>query len=120
MKVLVTGGAGYIGSITATALEEYGHTPIILDSLLTGPLAFTRDRLFYQGDIAERELILKIISDHPDIQCTIHMASRVIVPESVALPYEYCRDNVAKSLDLFDELVQLDRPRIILDRKSVV
>jgi UDP-glucose 4-epimerase len=45
MKVLVTGGAGYIGSITATALEEYGHTPIILDSLLTGPRAFIRDRV---------------------------------------------------------------------------
>ena len=43
MKILVTGGAGYLGSTTAKALEEAGHTPVILDSLLTGPLVFTRD-----------------------------------------------------------------------------
>jgi UDP-glucose 4-epimerase len=120
MKVLVTGGAGYIGSITATALEEYGHTPIILDSLLAGPRAFTRDRIFYEGDIADRELIRKIIAEHPDIQCTIHMAARIVVPESVALPYEYYRDNVAKSLELFDELVQLDRPRVIFSSSASV
>jgi UDP-glucose 4-epimerase len=54
MKVLVTGGAGYIGSTTAKALEEAGHTPIILDSLLTGPLVFVGDRIFYEGDIADR------------------------------------------------------------------
>jgi UDP-glucose 4-epimerase len=120
MKVLITGGAGYLGSITATALEEYDHTPVILDSLLTGPRAFARNRIFYQGNIADRELIQKIISDHPDIECTIHMAARVIVPESVALPYEYYRDNVAKSLELFDELVRLDRPRIIFSSSASV
>ena len=43
MKVLVTGGAGYIGSTTAKALEESGHTPVILDSLLTGPQVFVGD-----------------------------------------------------------------------------
>jgi UDP-glucose 4-epimerase len=120
MKVLVTGGAGYIGSITATALEEYGHTPIILDSLLAGPRIFTRSRIFYEGDVADRELIRKIVAEHPDIQCTIHMAARIVVPESVALPYEYYRDNVAKSLELFDELVQLARPRVIFSSSASV
>jgi UDP-glucose 4-epimerase len=120
MKVLITGGAGYIGSITATALEKYGHMPIILDSLLTGPRTFTNGRIFYEGDIANRELVRNIIADHPDIQCTIHMAARIVVPESVALPYEYYRDNVAKSLELFDELVQLDRPRVIFSSSASV
>ena len=54
MKVLVTGGAGYIGSTTAKALEEAGHTPVIFDSLLTGPRAFVGDRAFYEGDVADR------------------------------------------------------------------
>ena len=110
MKVLVTGGAGYIGSTTAKALEEAGHTPVILDSLLTGPLAFVRDRIFYEGDIADRALLRRVVAEHPDIDATIHMAARIVVPESVEKPYEYYRDNVAKSLELFDELVALGKP----------
>ena len=54
MKVLVTGGAGYIGSTTAKALEEAGHTPVILDSLLPGRGPSSGDRIFYEGDIADR------------------------------------------------------------------
>src|SRR6187401_2397639 len=82
MKVLVTGGAGYIGSVTATALEAAGHTPVILDSLLSGPPSFVADRIFYRGDIADRELLSRIVADHPDLDCTIHMAARVVVGES--------------------------------------
>ena len=104
MKVLVTGGAGYIGSTTAKALEVAGHTPVILDSLLTGPRAFVKDRAFYEGDIADRALLRRIVDEHPDLDCTIHMAARIVVPESVAQPVLYYRDNVAKSLELFDEL----------------
>jgi UDP-glucose 4-epimerase len=120
MKVLVTGGAGYIGSITASALEEYGHTPVNLDSLLTGPRAFARNRIFYQGDIVDRGLIQRIVEEHPDIDCTIHMAARIVVPESMAHPYEYYRDNIAKSLELFDQLVQLQRPRVIFSSSASV
>jgi UDP-glucose 4-epimerase len=120
MKILLTGGAGYIGSITATALEEYGHTPIILDSLLSGPRIFTRNRIFYEGDVADRQLIRQIVAEHPDIDCTIHMAARIVVPESVALPYEYYRDNVAKSLELFDELAELQKQRVIFSSSASV
>jgi len=118
MKVLVTGGAGYIGSITAKALEEAGHTPVVLDSLLTGPLAFVRDRIFYEGDIADRELLRRIVADHPDLDATIHMAARIIVPESVEKPYEYYRDNVAKSLELFDELAALGKHRVLFSSSA--
>jgi len=113
MKVLVTGGAGYLGSITAKALEQAGHTPVILDSLLSGPRAYVGDRIFYEGDIADRELLRRVVAEHPDLDATIHMAARIVVPESVALPYEYYRDNVTKSLEMFDELTALGKPRII-------
>lgn len=118
MKVLVTGGAGYIGSTTAKALEGAGHTPVILDSLLSGPRVFVRDRVFYEGDIADRGLVSRVMRDHPDIACTIHMAARIIVPESVEQPYEYYRDNVAKSLELFDQLVALGKPRVLFSSSA--
>ena len=118
MKVLVTGGAGYIGSTTAKALESAGHTPVILDSLLTGPRAFVRDRAFYEGDIADRGLLRRIVDEHPDLDCTIHMAARIVVPESVAMPYVYYRDNVARSLDLFDELNALGKTRVVFSSSA--
>lgn len=118
MKVLVTGGAGYIGSITAKALEEAGHTPIILDSLFSGPLAFVRDRIFYEGDIADRALISRIVEEHPDLDATIHMAAQIIVPESVDHPYDYYYNNVAKSLEFFDQLTALGKPRVLFSSSA--
>ncbi|GAA4820743.1 UDP-glucose 4-epimerase GalE [Nocardioides caeni] len=113
MKVLVTGGAGYLGSITAKALEEAGHVPVILDSLLSGPRQYVGDRIFYEGDIADRELLARVVAEHPDIEATIHMAARIVVPESVEQPYIYYRDNVGKSLEMFDALTGLGKPRIL-------
>jgi UDP-glucose 4-epimerase len=118
MKVLVIGGAGYLGSTTAKALEEAGHVPVVLDSLLTGPRAFVRDRAFYKGDIGDRALLRRIVDEHPDLDCTIHMAARIVVPESVAEPFAYYRDNVAKSLELFDELVRLGKPRVVFSSSA--
>src|SRR4051812_22990279 len=118
MKILVTGGAGYLGSTTAKALEVAGHVPVVLDSLLTGPQAFVGDRIFYEGDIADRELVRRIVEEHPDLDATIHMAARIVVPESVEKPYEYYRDNVAKSLELFDELLALGKPRVVFSSSA--
>ncbi len=106
MKILVTGGAGYIGSTICSALEDSGHTPVILDSLITGCERFAQGRAFYQGDIADTAILAQIFAEHPDIICTIHCAALISVPESVALPYEYYHNNVAKSLVLFRTLAQ--------------
>jgi UDP-glucose 4-epimerase len=118
MKVLVTGGAGYIGSTTAKALEQAGHTPVILDSLLSGPRAFVGERIFYEGDVADRDLVRRVFDEHPDLGATIHMAARIIVPESVQHPYLYYRDNVVKSLELVDELVRLGKPRVLFSSSA--
>ena len=118
MKVLVTGGGGYIGSITCKALEVAGHTPVVLDNLLTGPRQFVRDRIFYEGDVADRALLRQVMDEHPDVEATIHMAARIVVPESVEKPYEYYRDNVAKSLELFDELSALGKNRVVFSSSA--
>jgi UDP-glucose 4-epimerase len=118
VKVLITGGAGYIGSTVATALEASGHVPVVLDNLHKGRREFTVGRIFYENDIADRAALTRIVDEHPDIACTIHCAARIVVPESVEHPYEYYRDNVAKSLELFDALAGLDKPRVVFSSSA--
>jgi UDP-glucose 4-epimerase len=120
MEILVTGGAGYIGSTIASALEKQGHTPIILDSLTTGPRAFTQGRIFYEGDIADRELLKRIVADHPDLYATIHCAALIVVPESVEKPYLYYVENVCKSLELFRTLEELGHPRVVFSSSASI
>lgn len=120
VKVLLTGGAGYIGSITARAVETAGHIPVILDSLVTGRPEFVGNRIFYPGDIADRRLLRRIFAEHPDLEATVHLAARIVVPESVGHPYRYYRDNLTKSLELFDELAALGRPRVIFSSSASV
>jgi UDP-glucose 4-epimerase len=120
MKVLITGGAGYIGSTIGSALIDQGHTPIILDSLVTGRKEFTHDRIFYHGDISDDLLLRKIFTDHPDIHGTIHCAALIVVPESVVKPYEYYTENVGKSTTLFHLLHQLGYPRIVFSSSAAI
>ncbi|WDZ85079.1 UDP-glucose 4-epimerase GalE [Micromonospora cathayae] len=104
MKVLVTGGAGFIGSTVASALLDGGHVPVILDDLSTGRESFTAGRAFYRGDIADRRLVDRIFTEHPDISATVHCAGVIVVPESVRQPLRYYRENLAKTIALVDHL----------------
>ena len=113
MKVLVTGGAGYIGSTVCSALEDAGHTPLVLDSLYKGPRQFTTGRIFYEADVADRATLERIVTEHPDLSCTVHCAARIVVPESVRDPSSYWRENVTKTLELCDNLLAVGRPRIV-------
>ena len=120
MKILITGGAGYIGSTIASALEDSGHTPVILDSLVTGRLEFTRGRAFYKGDIADRALVRQVFSEHPDIFAVIHCAALIVVPESTVKPYEYYRENVGKSLELFNTLKEVGSKRLVFSSSASI
>lgn len=104
MKVLITGGAGYIGSTIAACCGENGITPVILDDLSTGLREFTKPYDFYQGDIADVSLLRRVLVDHPDIEAVIHCAAKIVVPESVDQPLKYYESNVAKSIVLMREL----------------
>lgn len=120
MKFLITGGAGYIGSTICSALEDSGHTPVILDSLITGREEFTHNRIFYKADIADRAALETIFRDHPDIKATVHCAALIVVPESVSQPYDYYFDNVAKSLELFKNLSDLGYPRLVFSSSASI
>jgi UDP-glucose 4-epimerase len=120
MKFLITGGAGYIGSTICSALEDTGHTPVILDSLITGREEFTRGRIFYKADIADRAAVEKVFREHPDIKATVHCAALIVVPESVSQPYEYYRENVSKSIEFFKTLSDLGFPRLVFSSSASI
>ena len=119
-KVLVTGGAGYIGSTICSALEDAGHRPVILDSLVNGSQAFTRSRPFYPGDIADADILSRIFSDHPDISFAIHCAALAVVPDSVSRPYDYYRNNVSGSAELFRTLAEHGCRNVIFSSSASV
>lgn len=120
MKVLVTGGAGYIGSTISSALEEHGHTPVVLDNLVTGRRSFAKDRIFYEADIGDKASLYQVFRDHPDIYCAIHCAALIAVPDSMERPYNYYRENVAKSLELFKNLTDLGCQRVIFSSSASI
>ena len=120
MKILITGGAGYIGSTICSALKDHGHTPIILDSLVTGREEFTHGHIFYKADIADKEAVRQVFTDHPDIFATIHCAALIVVPESVSEPYAYYRENVVKSMQFFYQLAELGFPRVVFSSSAAI
>ena len=118
MKFLITGGAGYIGSTIASALIDAGHTPILYDNLVTGKKEFIHNRIFYQNDIGDTAALERVFREHPDIQATIHCAALIVVPESTAMPYEYYRENVGKSIELFNTLNRLGCKNILFSSSA--
>jgi len=101
-RVLVTGGAGYIGSHTALHLSKAGYDVVVLDNLYSGhQWAVPEGAEFYNGSIHEQDLVGKIIQDC-GIDSVIHFAGHIVVPESVENPGKYYRNNVQGSLNLIE------------------
>lgn len=119
-EVLVTGGAGYIGSTICSALSDTGYSPVVLDSYVTGRLEFAKLHTHYEGDIANRELLEHIFKNHPEIENCIHCAALIVMPESVTKPYEYYKNNVAKSNELFKNLTDFGCKNIIYSSSASV
>ncbi|MFF0744431.1 UDP-glucose 4-epimerase GalE [Streptomyces sp. NPDC004111] len=120
MKVLIAGGAGYIGSTVASYCLDAGITPVLLDSLTTGRREFTAGRVFYEGDIADGALVDRVYAEHPDIHAVIHCAALIVVPESVADPVGYYRANVSKTLDFVSHLLRNGCERLIFSSSASV
>jgi UDP-arabinose 4-epimerase len=104
MRVLVTGGAGYIGSHTAKALSQAGHQPVVLDNFSAGHRWAVKWGPLAEGDLADQDFIRHALHEF-GIQAVIHFAADVLVGESVANPRKYYWNNVVNSMRLLDAML---------------
>lgn len=113
MAVLVTGGAGYIGSATVELLRARNKKVVILDNLVYGHKeAVFADTPFYQGEIGDAELVKRIVREH-DVDSCVHFAAYAYVGESVEKPAIYYENNVAQGLRLLTALIEEGVKRIV-------
>jgi len=113
MKILVVGGAGYIGSVCSELLLDEGHEVAIFDNLIEGHQHAVDSRAnFIRGDLADREQIEAALSStRPD--AVMHFAAYALVPESMRDPSKYFRNNVSNGLNLLDAMLVTGVRRII-------
>ncbi len=104
--VLVTGGAGYIGSHAVLALLDAGWPVAVIDNLVTGfEWAVPEAAVFARGDIADQALVARLFAEH-EIKAIIHFAGSIVVPESVENPLKYYENNTVKSRSLIESAVK--------------
>src|SRR5688500_1680941 len=100
MTILVTGGAGYIGSHMVHALADAGERVIVLDNLSTGfASAVPKAASLFVGDVGDETMLGSLIAAH-DVEAIVHFAGSIVVPESVADPLGYYRNNTVNSRTL--------------------
>ena len=115
MKVLVTGGAGYIGSITSGELLKAGHEVVIIDNFYQGhQAAIPEGAAFVQGDLRNPADITRLFAEHKGIDAIMHFASFTLVGESMQHPAKYLRDNVVAGVNLLEQAVENGVGRFIL------
>jgi len=120
MTVLVTGGAGYIGSHMALRLGDAGEPTVVLDNLSTGfDWAVDHRATLVQGDAGDMEFVGKLIATHK-ITEIIHFAGSIVVPESVTDPLKYYRNNTATSRNLLEAAVKGGVERFIFSSTAAV
>ncbi len=111
-KVLVTGGAGYIGSHTCKALAASGCTPVTLDNLVYGHRWAVKWGPLVEGDLADRALVERVLREHA-IGAVIHFAAYAYVGESMTDPAKYFRNNVSNTLNLLEAMQAAGTRRIV-------
>ena len=113
MAILVTGGAGYIGSVTVEDLRAQGEMVVVVDNLIYGHRNAIDSKIpFYEGNIGDKDLIAKILREH-EIEACMHFSAYTYVDESVEKPNKYFENNVAQTINLLDALIENDVKKFV-------
>lgn len=119
MSILVTGGAGYIGSHTVVELVAHGEQVIVVDSLVTGHRAAVLDVPFYPIDIRDTDQMVDLMRRH-EVDTVVHFAARSLVGESVENPLMYYEENVAATAKLLSAMVAADVKKVVFSSTAAV
>ncbi len=128
MSILVTGGAGFIGSHTAVELLEAGYDIVIVDNFMnSSPKALDRikeitgkDFRFYEVDLCDKEALEKVFVENPDIDSAIHFAGLKAVGESVAQPVRYYHNNLLSTFHLVELMSKYNAKKIVFSSSATV
>lgn len=127
MKILVTGGTGYIGSHTVVELLNSGYEVVVIDNLYNSKIEVVdkikkitgKDFTFYKGDVCDKELLEEIFTNH-DISAAIHFAGYKAVGESVEKPLMYYRNNIVSTLSLCETMSKHNVKNIVFSSSATV
>lgn len=119
MNVLLTGGAGYIGSHVVRALAAAGHTPVVYDNLSNGHRAAVAQAAFVRGDVADKATLLAAMRDHA-VEAVIHLAAFIEAGESVVKPDKYFRNNTIIGMTLLDAMRQAGVRKMVFSSTAAV
>lgn len=119
MRVLVTGGAGYIGSHAAKALAREGYEPVVLDDLSTGHRQAVRWGPFVEGSLESEELVSKVLKDF-EVTAVMHFAASLLVGESTTQPQKYFWNNVVNTLRLLSAMLRAGVKHIVFSSSAAV
>ncbi len=119
MKVLVTGGAGYIGSHTAKALAKAGHEPLVLDNFSSGHRWAVKWGKLLEWDLAATQMLPQFL-ENERVGAVLHFAASLLVGESVRNPRKYYWNNIVNTLNLLDALQTADVQRIVFSSSAAV
>jgi UDP-glucose 4-epimerase len=115
MKIIVTGGAGYCGSITVSELLAGGHEVVVFDNLYQGHReAVPADAAFVAGDLRDTEAVARLFAEHRGVDGIMHFAAYTLVGESMQQPLKYLRDNLLAGANLLEQAVAHGVGRFIL------
>lgn len=117
--ILVTGGAGYIGSHVVKELLRQGHKPIVFDNLQTGHRKTTKDALFIEGDLSDQKKLKETFQAY-QIDTVIHFAADSLVGESVQNPLKYFNNNVKNGLNLIEIMEEFKVNKIVFSSSAAV